>query len=417
MIADNFHKNGRLTAPRVAWTVLMLSFVLCMAAAAMYRERLAYFARAHSVETMLRDAQDAVDRGDLAGAETLFRKAAERRGADPAVLTALARFYDTHRMDDQADAAYARAVAASGRNAPALTRYAFFLERKNRRAELLAVCRNYLERFPDDARANLHYGLALFRQGDYEGCLAPLRKASSSSAQAIEALSALGDAYQKLEKPTEAIAVHEKVLSLSDTPDAKQVLYDMGMAYRSMGRPDKAIEILERHLQWFPRSLWTLQALHDLYAAGGYPNEAARMRRLREKLTPPMPIDRPLDLGARVLGLDIPPETAEPGGAVLAGLYVLFTGNPRGRALPELSFHASPLAGDAEITLASSPRQLGPGPCYRGDVLIAWFALTVPPDAAPGRYTISVTAVSGTGPIPLWPIEIKPPGGGDQGQS
>ncbi|HOT52296.1 MAG TPA: tetratricopeptide repeat protein, partial [Candidatus Hydrogenedentes bacterium] len=337
----------------------------------------------------------------------MFRRAAERRGADPAVLTELARFYDAHGMDEQADAAYARAVAVSGRNAPALARYAFFLERKNRRSELLAMCRNYLDRFPDDARANLHYGLALFRQGDHEGCLAPLRKAASSSAQAIEALSALGDAYQKLDRLEEAIAVREQVLNLSDAPEAKQVLYDMGVAYRSMERTAKAIEIFERHLQMFPRSLWTLQALHDLYAAGGYSGEAARMRMLREKLTPPMPIDRSLDLGARVLGLDLPPETAESGATILAGLYILFTGNPRGRALPELSFRALPFAGGAEVSLASSPRQLGPGPCFRGDVLIESFALTIPPDTAPGRYTISVAAVSGTGPIPLWPIEIR----------
>ncbi|MCX5758145.1 MAG: exopolysaccharide biosynthesis polyprenyl glycosylphosphotransferase, partial [Candidatus Hydrogenedentes bacterium] len=340
-------------------------------------------------------AQAAEQHHDLTQAEALYQALADRRGEDQNALLALARFYDTHGMDEKADTAYARAVAAAGRDAPALTRYAAFLERKNHRDRIISMCRAYLERFPDDARANQHYGLALFRQGDYEGCIAPLRKAAANPSRALDALSFLGEAYQNLNKLADAITTWEEVSGLSDALDAKQVLYDMGMAHRTMGQPAKAIEVLEQHLQLFPRSLWTLQALQDLYAGRGSQANAARMQALREKLTPPMPVDRPLDVGSRVLGLDEPPKFAEPGASISINVYILFTGSPRGRVLPEIRFRALNAEAGTDTPLAASPSLLGPGPCFRGDVLIESFAMTLPPDLAPGRYTIAIAATPG----------------------
>ncbi len=420
MAAGSRQNMVRWTAPRVAWCALMASFVLGAGAMVAYRDQWAALAHANTFENMLHSAQAAEQCRDLTQAEALYQALVERRGEDQNALLALARFYDAHGMDEKADAIYARAVAASGRDASALTRYAFFLERKNHRDRLVTMCRAYLERFPDDARANQHYGLALFRQGDYEGCIAPLRKAAANSSQAVDALSFLGDAYQKLDKQADAIATWEKVSRLSDSLDAKQVLYDMGMAYRTMGQPAKAIEVLEQHLQLFPRSLWTLQALHDLYAARGNQAEAARMRALREKFTPPMPVDRPLDFGSRVLGLDEPPKSAEPGASISINVYILFASSLRGRILPEVHFRArreSLARGElnaetgTDIPLAASPARLGPGPCFRGDVLIESFAMTIPPNLAPGRYTISIAATPGADPAPLWALDVKPANG------
>lgn len=411
MTVDRKRDTRRWTAPRVAWSVLMASFVLSVTMAVAYREHWTAFVHATALDTVLREAQEAEQRRDLARAEELYQTLLERRGRDENALFALARFYDAHGMDDKADGIYARAVAVAGRDAPVLTRYGYFLERTNHRDRLVAMCRAYLARFPDDARANQQYGLALFRQGDYEGCIAPLRKAAASPAQSIDALSCLGDAYQKLNRQEDAIATWQKAYESSDAIEAKQVLYDMGITYRAMGQPAKAIETLEQHLQLFPRSLWTILALHDLYAARGNQADAARMRALREKLTPPMPVDRPLDPAARVMGLDEPPKSVEPGTSIPINLYILFASNPRNRTLPEIHFHALNVDTKSDTPLTASPARLGPGPCFRGDVLVESFAVTFPPDLVSGHYTIAAAAVPGTDMALLWPLEVKPANG------
>lgn len=407
MAAGSEQKTTRWTAPRVAWGLLMASFVLGVAAAAAYRGQLNTLVRANAFSTLLQEAEAAERVHDLPAAERLYLELVKRRRGDQNALAELARFYDTHGMDDKADAAYEQALAKPGRSAVTLTRYAFFLERTNRRDKLLEMCHAYLERFPDDARANEHYGIALYRQGDYEASIAPLRKAAATPAQAVESLSLLGNAYQKLGRHEDAIETWKGVLALSDSFDAKQVLYDMGMAYRALARTDQAIDIFMQHLQLFPHSSWTLQALHDLYAARGSEADAARMRVLREKLTPPMPIDRMLEPAVRVLGMDEPAKSVEAGSSFALNLYFLFLGSTRGRALPELQFWAA--AADAaagERPVPVSPTRLGPGPCFRGDVLIESFALTIPPDLTPGRQTVSVEATPGSGRVLLCPIEV-----------
>lgn len=179
------------------------------------------------------------------------------------------------------------------------------------------VLQQQLKKNPNDAEANLNFGLVLAGQGDMVNAEKQVRKALAISPNHPGALTALGKILARTDHLDEAREQFEKVvklqpnshdarmnlgIALADAGDAKAALaefqaavklapqsasahHNLGRAYNDLGQFQRAREELERSLELDPKLLPALQSL-------------ALMEREAKNL------QRSADLLQRVLALD-----------------------------------------------------------------------------------------------------------------
>jgi tetratricopeptide (TPR) repeat protein len=153
-------------------------------------------------------------------------------------------------------------------------RIASAYESEGRYQEALALYRDAVRRFPQDA--DLHYrlgALLLARFDAAEEAYGPLVEAVRRRPRFREALLALGGVQLDMQRYQEALMTYRALVDLA--PDSPAVLLGLGRALDGSGDHWGAVEVLERATGLAPGDSWTWTALGQAQLSSGRPGQAA----------------------------------------------------------------------------------------------------------------------------------------------
>jgi tetratricopeptide (TPR) repeat protein len=258
------------------WTPLLMTTVVLSEATPRSGDPTAADGTSH----VLRDANEALARGQWAEASAAFTQAAERDTAPPAATVTAARsFLAVHRLDEALVWAR-RAVVLAPDSAPALTVLATALDWDGQVEEAVAVARHAVAGAPTDARAQAALAEALTdryelteaddligqalarapRDPEVHRVQGAIREVSADYAQAVDAYRraleldpktahrhlSLGLALRSLGQFEEAEAACKRAVDLA--PSDARVYGCLGLVALAQGQVNRAIPLFERAL-------------------------------------------------------------------------------------------------------------------------------------------------------------------------
>jgi tetratricopeptide (TPR) repeat protein len=384
-------RSGSKARVRVAWAALMLTFIFSVLGAVSFRDEIGDAIRAHSYEVLLKDAMAAEQRGDDNEAERIFEQLVVRYPGREEALVTFAAHCQRRGLVEKADSLYARAVASGRQRFNAVSRYAYFLDSQGKPEEAIAMCRAYLEQFPDDAWANYDLGLHLLWNRQPEASIPHLLSASKHAPLTTQAKTKLGAAYTQVGRHREAIETWGQVVHRDEALKNRQLLYDIGVAHQALDERNEAAAAWQRHLACFPRSLWTAQALRKAYETMGDGAAASRFSVLVRGLEPPLVLERPAARFVQVRGVSAIGDTATAGATLLIQVWFLFLDTQPQELAPEVRFSLAGTGQDEDaacVPLANTPDRIGGAPFWRGDCVEQPFAVVLPKALDAGAYEI-----------------------------
>lgn len=108
-----------------------------------------------------------------------------------------------------------------------------------------ALLRKITDEEPENGRANSLLGDVYYLQGQYEKALSHLLRAAELNDHSAPDYFRLGQTYEKLQKPREAVRAYQKAYETDET--MKEALFQIGFVYLSLERnKQKTIEFWQR---------------------------------------------------------------------------------------------------------------------------------------------------------------------------
>jgi len=269
----------------------------------------------------LRDAAAALQKGDLAGAESTLRNELKLHPADPDALSMLGMVLDGRKQFSEADPLYRKAIANAPRSAPVLGRFANHLLAAGDEKGAHDAFERVLAADPADAYANLELARMALKKEDAGHAKEALRYLDhlpagvSDSPQAavprLIALDRIGDkgAAETLFNRISSATQNDSRLSssigwtltragqfpqaetflthaLAADPSDFQLLYDLGVVSLYAQHYDRAREVLEKAVHQQPHNADALYSLAFVYSSLKQPEAALRLLAEAAKAAP-----------------------------------------------------------------------------------------------------------------------------------
>ena len=212
----------------------------------------------------------ALEKGELALAESWVRQALQRDPGDAAAQYTLGLILRAGRRFPEAIAALQRALGIDSRNVPAMNSLALCLLDANRPGEALDVLLIAAKTDPGHAETHHHMGLVLSRQGKPDEAQASFRRAMALKPELTPPLYACAKSLLESGGAEEAQSLFRECLRRR--PDWNEAKAGLALALELLGRADEA-EVLLRS-----------GAGSDVMLAINLGNLVARERRLEEGL-------------------------------------------------------------------------------------------------------------------------------------
>lgn len=266
-------------------------------------------------------AAAALQRGDLASAESALRAALKDHPSDAETLSLLAYTLDIGKRFTEADPFHRRAVALAPRSVPILGRYANHLLMSGDEAGAAKAFQQVVAIDPSDYYANLQLAQMALKVKDAPHAREALRdldhvpqkqrEAPEIAVQRLLALDWSGDKeaadllFARLSSKTESDAklsasigwtlAHAADYDRAETflthalaadPSNFQVLYDLGAVACYAGHYERAREVLESAVRQQPENVDVLYSLAFVYSALKQPEPALRLAARAAKLAP-----------------------------------------------------------------------------------------------------------------------------------
>ncbi len=192
----------------------------------------------------------ALQAGNYHGAARLIARAISSNGNDPAFHASLGAALRPQGKNDEALAAYRRALALQ----PDFEEAHFNLGSILLEQDQLEGAKSHLESAlalrPDCGETHHVMGMLLAREGKPEEAAASYRRAIELKPDLIEALNNLGNLCSKSGKHEEAIVCYERALALA--PGFAEAHNNLGAVYRDQGKLEHAVACHERALALKP---------------------------------------------------------------------------------------------------------------------------------------------------------------------
>ena len=272
-------------------------------------------------DAALRDAAQALQHGDYAGAESKLRAELKIHPADADALSMLGMVLDARKQFIEAEAEYRKALVAAPRSAPVLGRYANHLlaagdekgahdafervvaldpgdayanlalgrmELKNKDAAHAKLALGYLDRLPaalrDAPEAAVPRLIALDRGGDATAAQALFEQLSNTTQNDAKMSASIGWTLARAEQfvQAETFLTH----ALAGNPSDFQLLYDLGVVALNAKHYDRAREVLEKVVHQQPRNTDALYSLAFVYSSLKQPEAALRLLAEAAKIAP-----------------------------------------------------------------------------------------------------------------------------------
>jgi tetratricopeptide (TPR) repeat protein len=151
-------------------------------------------------------------------------------------------------------------------------------------AESIAVGRQAVKEYPDDAQAWEKLGEALLRQGDFSGSKDALLNAIRIEPLAVEAYFYLGSAAIQREEYADATSWFRKAVEVK--PDYARAYHALGVCLERQGDSTASIEALRQAIGCQPDLIDARTLLGEQLAKVGKKDEAVEQARLALKLKP-----------------------------------------------------------------------------------------------------------------------------------
>lgn len=200
--------------------------------------------RTPQVQSLLSEAAQAHQRGNLLLTEQLLLKACAAAPDDPDIALDLG---DTLNRLQRMESARQHYVEFLGRHPSASqVRLALGLTLMGlgRWEEAADQIRRVTRELPEDRNARFNLGIVLARLGRTSEALAELRRAAKDSPPDPALLTELGITLMRAGEPAEAEKTLEKALALQ--PNSVPALFNLGQCYGRLGRTDEARAVMER---------------------------------------------------------------------------------------------------------------------------------------------------------------------------
>jgi len=163
---------------------------------------------------------------------------------DPAFLILVGSAYDSLGRDEDALAAYEKAIELEPAHAGLLQRVGILAGRVERSEDALAAFTKLLELNPESAITYTNIGIALGRLGRDEESLTAHRKAVEIEPDNAYVQDRLGNALGRLGHLEEALALRVKATELD--PDDGELQSNLGVALGAVGRKEEALAAFEQ---------------------------------------------------------------------------------------------------------------------------------------------------------------------------
>ena len=224
--------------------------------------------------------------GKLAQAATEMQVAVKSDPRNATLLGELGSIHAQQKDWPRAESEFQAAVALDPGAAMGHLRLGLAMQAQSK-PEALRELGQAAQLAPDDAQTQLEWGKALAGAGNDEQAAPILQHVLALAPGSIEATDQLAQVYQRTQRVPEAIALYQKVLAAN--PDDATVLTNLGMAYEQAQRAKDAVPLLQRAVALAPRDVTAYQDLAAAYVQLSQFADAARELRVALKLAPDSP--------------------------------------------------------------------------------------------------------------------------------
>ncbi|HEX5244278.1 MAG TPA: tetratricopeptide repeat protein [Tepidisphaeraceae bacterium] len=223
-------------------------------------------------------------RGDVAGAITLLRAAAEINPASAGYHANLGLMLASAQQWPAAIESYRRALAIQPNLAEVHNNLGNALRSMGRGAEAIATFESAISINPDLYGARLNFASALNAQGEYERAITAYQSALAIRPDDAATRSQLGSVLHSAGRIDQAIAELERAVQQQPKLDA--ALNNLGVALKDAGEFSRAIDAFQRALTISPADGDYLANLGNVYLLRGDVDEAADLYRRAIALRP-----------------------------------------------------------------------------------------------------------------------------------
>jgi predicted O-linked N-acetylglucosamine transferase (SPINDLY family) len=233
-----------------------------------------------SSQRKLQQANDKLQRGDIAAAAALCEEVLARAPRNPEALWLLGTARLMNSKPEDAAPLFERAVEAAPANGAVLESLGLARLMLAQYAEAERVLRRAAAIAGAPASVRMRLGLALLHQGQHAAAVTELERVAALEPRNADAHLMLGQAYAGAESWAAAAQAFERVLTLQ--ADHVDALYNLGVASTQQRALERARACFERILQVQPSSLDARERLAALHLRVGRYGEA--IDQLREIL-------------------------------------------------------------------------------------------------------------------------------------
>lgn len=220
-------------------------------------------------EEVFREAVGLHTRGDIDGAESIYRTLLERDPDFVPGLHLLGRIQAQRGRLGEADALFLRAHEHRPQDADILADLVALRRQQGRRGDALALLKSALNAEP--GRADIHHALARhhLESGDMESAVGCLERAVAIEPSRADALNDLGAAYLECGRYDDARRTLQSAAELEpSSPGAHQ---NLATLFLRIGQPAQAVQPLKRALESAPQNRELRRELADALLQSGDP--------------------------------------------------------------------------------------------------------------------------------------------------
>ncbi len=212
----------------------------------------------------------ALQRGNLASAESILRAELRRRPDNVTAEEVLGVVLDQEKKFSEADAVYRRALTASPHSAHLLNNFGNHLLATGRLAEARKTFLKVLTLNPGQTNASVQLATIALRQKSPAEALRYLDKLPVQAQQSPAVAKLMGVALSSAGQYAKAELFFQRVLTAQ--PDDFRALYDLGLAASHAGHKERARDVLQKALEKQPGNV---DVQYDLAAVNAELNRKA----------------------------------------------------------------------------------------------------------------------------------------------